>query len=175
MNAEFIVLAIFVPLVVGLLTNEFSDWLPIWAEKIVVRTARGLPAYIQERYKQDWLADLDDYPTGFSKLIFAFGLRFGVRLLREEHERFLEIEYGHSRYSEPRVFVSSQSNPKWIPSPLIKSHYLKRATRRFLKGTRFKSPVEAVESGSRTVDMWLKIVEEERLRSEINMRHKDAG
>jgi hypothetical protein len=93
MNVEFVMLAILIPLVVGLLTNEFSDWLPVWSEKIVVQTARALPERIRQRYEQDWLGDLDDHPTGFSKLRFAFGLIAGVSLVKAEYQRFLEVEY----------------------------------------------------------------------------------
>jgi hypothetical protein len=111
MNVEFIVFAIFVPLVVGLLTNEFSDCLPVWAEKIVTRTVRELPERIRERYKQDWLGDLDDHPTGFSKMRFALGLVVGVLLEKAEYQRFLEVEYRHTvtvvqtgLHSEPTVY-----------------------------------------------------------------------
>ena len=40
--------------------------------------------------------------------------------------------------------------------------YLKRATRRFLEGTRFKTPVEAVEAGARTLADWALVLAEER-------------
>ncbi len=40
--------------------------------------------------------------------------------------------------------------------------YLYRATRRFLSGTRYQSPIEAVEKGTRTLDEWSLILSEER-------------
>ena len=90
---ETIALVILVPLVVGLLTNELTDWLPLLAEKMVRGTVRKLPKCLQERHEPDWLAELEVHPTGFTKVWFAFGLRFGVGKLIQEHERFLKIEY----------------------------------------------------------------------------------
>jgi hypothetical protein len=43
-----------------------------------------------------------------------------------------------------------------------RTSYLKRASRRFLEGTRYKSPVEAVEAGARTLEAWADILGEER-------------
>ena len=81
-----ILLLIIVPLGVGLLTNELTDWLPKWAEKIVCWTARKLPDHVWEKYEQIWLADLEDCPTGFSKLWFAFCLNFGIQELTAQQE-----------------------------------------------------------------------------------------
>jgi hypothetical protein len=80
----------------GLLTNELSDRLPVWAEKIVYWTARKLPEHAQKRYEDDWLADLEDCRTGFSKLFFAVGLVFGIKALRVEigKQNLLRIQDG---------------------------------------------------------------------------------
>ncbi len=40
--------------------------------------------------------------------------------------------------------------------------YLRRATRRFLEGTRHRVPVEAVAAGIRTLETWASILDEER-------------
>ena len=40
--------------------------------------------------------------------------------------------------------------------------YLKRASKRFLEGTKFRSPVAAVEAGVRTLESWAEILLEER-------------
>jgi hypothetical protein len=40
--------------------------------------------------------------------------------------------------------------------------YFKRASRRFLQGTRHRTPAEAVEAGSRTLEQWVNILSEER-------------
>jgi hypothetical protein len=43
-----------------------------------------------------------------------------------------------------------------------RTSYLKRASRRFLEGTRYKTPVEAVEAGTRTLAEWADTLGEER-------------
>jgi hypothetical protein len=43
-----------------------------------------------------------------------------------------------------------------------RTSYLKRASKRFLDGTKFKSPVAAVEAGVRTLESWAEILLEER-------------
>ena len=43
-----------------------------------------------------------------------------------------------------------------------RSSYLKRASKQFLEGTRFKSPVEAVEAGVRSLTHWAEILRQER-------------
>jgi hypothetical protein len=41
-------------------------------------------------------------------------------------------------------------------------NYMKRATQRFLCGTKFRSPVEAVEAGERSLTDWAEMLAEER-------------
>jgi hypothetical protein len=41
-------------------------------------------------------------------------------------------------------------------------NYMKRAAKRFLEGTRFRTPVDAVEAGARTLDQWADFLSEER-------------
>jgi hypothetical protein len=43
-----------------------------------------------------------------------------------------------------------------------KADYWKRASKRFLIGTRFKIPCEAVEAGARTLEEWGRVLQEER-------------
>jgi hypothetical protein len=40
--------------------------------------------------------------------------------------------------------------------------YFKRASRRFLQGTRHRTPAEAVEAGTRTLEQWVTLLSEER-------------
>jgi hypothetical protein len=40
--------------------------------------------------------------------------------------------------------------------------YFKRASRRFLEGTKFKTPCEAVEAGACNLEAWTRILAEER-------------
>jgi hypothetical protein len=57
--------------------------------------------------------------------------------------------------------------------------YFKRASRRFLEGTRFKTPCEAVEAGVRSLAAWSQVLTEEReLEAQyLNARaeHKRSG
>jgi hypothetical protein len=51
---------------------------------------------------------------------------------------------------------------------------MKRATQRFLEGTKHRSPVEAVEAGLRTLGQWADILAEEReLESQMH-RERDG-
>jgi hypothetical protein len=43
-----------------------------------------------------------------------------------------------------------------------KSTYITRAKRRFLEGTSYRAPVEAVTRGRRTLEQWVEILNEER-------------
>ena len=52
------------------------------------------------------------------------------------------------------------------------THYLKRARQRFLAGTRFKVPAQAVEEGRRSLMEWTEILEEER---EAEVAHRRQG
>ena len=43
-----------------------------------------------------------------------------------------------------------------------KSSYMKRAAKKFLEGTRFRHPIEAVENGVRTLEEWVDCLNTER-------------
>ena len=43
-----------------------------------------------------------------------------------------------------------------------RSPHYKRASKRFLQGSRFKTPSEAVEAGIRTLEEWSRLLLEER-------------
>ena len=43
-----------------------------------------------------------------------------------------------------------------------RTNYMKRATMRFLEGTKFRTPVEAVEAGERSLGDWADMLAEER-------------
>jgi hypothetical protein len=52
--------------------------------------------------------------------------------------------------------------------------YMKRATQRFLEGTKFRSPVDAVEAGIRTMGEWADILAEERELESQTHRERDT-
>ena len=45
---------------------------------------------------------------------------------------------------------------------LSKTAYIKKATKRFLDGTNFRSPIDAVEAGARSLEEWSEILFQER-------------
>jgi hypothetical protein len=50
--------------------------------------------------------------------------------------------------------------------------YMTRAKRRFLEGTRFRAPIDAVLAGVRTLENWATILEEEREWEAAHQRQK---
>jgi hypothetical protein len=46
--------------------------------------------------------------------------------------------------------------------PMRRLSYYKRASRRFLQGTRHRTPAEAVEAGTRSLEQWVTLLSEER-------------
>jgi hypothetical protein len=70
-----IAVLVFVPLVVMALHGS-SPWL---ARKLVSQAARRLPEPFDERYSEEWLAELDAMPDGgVTTLVFAFCIRLRV-------------------------------------------------------------------------------------------------
>lgn len=69
----FLLSAVFVPILV----NEFTDWLPWFAARLVGAAARTLPPGVRQRYTDEWLAELDASPGNLSKL--AVAVRIFVR------------------------------------------------------------------------------------------------
>jgi hypothetical protein len=55
-----------------------------------------------------------------------------------------------------------------------RSSYLKRASKQFLEGTRFKSPVEAVEAGVRSLYLWAELLRQEREAEQVYLASRAA-
>jgi hypothetical protein len=60
--------------------------------------------------------------------------------------------------------------------------YLKRASRRFLNGTAHRTPFDAVEAGSRTLEQWVNLLSDEReleqdylLERKMRHQHRRIG
>ena len=59
--------------------------------------------------------------------------------------------------------------------------HFKRASKRFLNGTRCKTPFETVQTGIRTLEEWVAVLEEERLvemefmRARVHRRHRQVN
>jgi hypothetical protein len=55
---------------------------------------------------------------------------------------------------------------------MYRSPYFKRASKRFLNGSKFKTPFEAVEAGTRTLEEWSRVLLEERELEQIHVRNR---
>jgi hypothetical protein len=54
------------------------------------------------------------------------------------------------------------TKPHVLEGFMKRTNYMKRATIRFLEGTKFRTPVEAVEAGVRSLGDWADMLAEER-------------
>ena len=48
-------------------------------------------------------------------------------------------------------------------------NYITRASRRFLSGTPYRTPVDAVAHGARSLEEWAKVLNEERERAQLQL------
>ena len=71
----YILTVVIVPILIG----ECTDWLPWTATHLIRAAARKLPLTAQERYTEEWLAELDQLPGKLSKLVVALRIRFKAR------------------------------------------------------------------------------------------------
>jgi GTP pyrophosphokinase len=75
----FLITAVLLPLLV----NEFSDWCPRLAQRLVCWSARRLrDPGIRARYQEEYLANLARVPGGFSQLLAALGYAANVVAMR---------------------------------------------------------------------------------------------
>jgi lipopolysaccharide/colanic/teichoic acid biosynthesis glycosyltransferase len=65
-------LLIITAVIVPMLVNEFTDWLPWFASRMIRAAARSMPPGLRGRYVEEWQAELEAVPGGnLSKLVFA--------------------------------------------------------------------------------------------------------
>jgi hypothetical protein len=75
-----LIASIILAVVAGLITAEVWTWIPTWAEKLVKRAVKRVPEPLRARAEEEWYADLETWPTGIARLIFACSLMMsGVR------------------------------------------------------------------------------------------------
>lgn len=82
----FIAVAVLLPVITGLLTEEVSAWIPTWAERIVLANVRHLPLSIQDEYRETWLGELDNIPGSMARLLFAITLVGATRKLNADYK-----------------------------------------------------------------------------------------
>jgi hypothetical protein len=71
--------------VINLVIAELAGWLPWLAERLIRQAARLLPPDAQNRYADEWLAELDVLPgRGISALLFSFRLLVRARRVGRE-------------------------------------------------------------------------------------------
>jgi exopolysaccharide biosynthesis polyprenyl glycosylphosphotransferase len=71
--------------IVNLVVAELAGWLPWVAERIIRWAVHALPAEVQARYEDEWLAELDVLPgSGISAVLFALRLRINARRVARE-------------------------------------------------------------------------------------------
>lgn len=61
-----------------MLINEFTDWLPWFAARLIRVAARTLPSEVRPRYADEWLAEFDAVPGNLSKLVLAIRIFTGA-------------------------------------------------------------------------------------------------
>jgi hypothetical protein len=80
-------LLVFASAAVGVLLNEFTDWLPRLGERLILRAGSVLPEKERERYEMEWLEQLELVPGRLSKLVFALRVTVRTPLLRTALKR----------------------------------------------------------------------------------------
>src|SRR5437016_1319936 len=80
---------------VHLIAGDVHAWLPHLASRLVRRAARMVPEVDQERYREEWLAHLDECVGAFSKLRHGVEVLFSANVLRKVYlNRPVRVEIG---------------------------------------------------------------------------------
>ena len=69
-------------IVVSLLVVEFTDWCPSIAAGLVRLAARMLPESERDRYREEWLAEVETVPGRLTRIVKAACLLAGIPALR---------------------------------------------------------------------------------------------
>lgn len=75
-----IIFFVFTAILVPVLANEFVDWLPWVATRLIRRAAGHLPLRYRARYVEEWKAEFNALPGGkLTKLLFGLRVYAGAR------------------------------------------------------------------------------------------------
>lgn len=66
-----------------LLSSEVEAWLPKLAHRVIDRATRGVPESERDRYREEWYADLEEFPGKLSKLFRAIGFYRGATKIQQ--------------------------------------------------------------------------------------------
>jgi hypothetical protein len=83
MTLLVLVLSFLGAIILKLTIVEVQDWMPTFARWIINRSAAKLPKHERERFREEWLAHLDEYPGRLSKICHAVGCALGVRAINK--------------------------------------------------------------------------------------------
>jgi hypothetical protein len=77
-----IITGAFVAVILGVLGTEVFQWIPRWASRITRYAASTVPERLRSRLQEEWMAELECWPTSLSKLTFSISLLVAARRLR---------------------------------------------------------------------------------------------
>jgi len=105
----FLLTAVLVPMLV----NEFTDWLPWLAERLIWAAARTLPSAVRLRYTDEWLGELDATPGKLSKLVVAVRIFVRAPATAVIISRVLSFK----AITGKSVFNMTESALRWLQMP----------------------------------------------------------
>lgn len=82
--------ALFLTIVLAILTDEILAWSPRLAQYLVRISAKSLPPKLDKRMEEEWLAHMEEVPGKFSRLLFAVGT-FRAACVIGHHARLSHI------------------------------------------------------------------------------------
>ncbi|MFP5205340.1 MAG: hypothetical protein ACLGSH_08295 [Acidobacteriota bacterium] len=77
-----VVNAILAGIIIVLLSNEITAWLPALPKLLVAKAARRLPEELRARYEEEWEADLQEIPGDLTRVLYSLGLQVAGRRIR---------------------------------------------------------------------------------------------
>lgn len=112
-----VVTLLVLPVVQSILADETRGWLPIIARALVRASVRAVPSDAQDRYLEEWLADLDtisDRPL--SGLAFALQVRWTAKRLTESLKAPVSQMSEEILEAGSRQFLQDASRPLRLPA-----------------------------------------------------------
>lgn len=87
-------------LLAGLIAVEAKGWAPRICHRLVDRAVRRLPAKYRTRYREEWLAHLDELPTVLSRLMVAIGFGLAAERIHWCERRHVRRAQRHGRRND---------------------------------------------------------------------------
>jgi hypothetical protein len=96
----------------SLAAAEFLGWAPVWASKVVARAANRMPHDQQERWREEWHAELAAYSgRGISSLAWALSLYVGAVRMAHALSPHRTKRLGHTRL---RSLLTAARVANWV-------------------------------------------------------------